>query len=68
MSRVVAPVLLLMPVVVVSAKALRILIFEKEQPLTDVWLDVIDVACGYSSTLNCTLSAERLLNEPMPSD
>jgi len=33
-----------------------------------VWLDVIDVACSYTSTLDCTLPAERFFNEPVPSD
>jgi len=29
---------------------------------------VIDVACNYGSTLNCTLPALRFLGEPVPSD
>jgi hypothetical protein len=57
-----------MHVVVVSAEALSVLVFEEEQPLTQVGIDVINVACGYRPTLNRTLSASRFLGEPMPSD
>jgi hypothetical protein len=47
---------------------LGILVFEEEQPLSEVWLDVIDVACSYISTLNCTLPADPFLGESVPSD
>jgi hypothetical protein len=57
-----------MHVVVVSAEALSVLVFEEEEPLTQVGFDVINVACGYPPTLNRTLSALRFLGEPVPSD
>jgi len=57
-----------MRVVVVWAQALSILVFEEEQPLTAMGIDVINVACSHGSTLYCTLTAERLCGEPMPSD
>jgi len=31
-------------------------------------IDVVDVACSRSSTLNCTLPTQRFLGEPVPSD
>ena len=68
MGGIAALLLLLVHVVVMSAQALGILVFEKEEPLTEVRMDVIDVACSYSSTLNCTLPAPRFLGEPVPSD
>ena len=49
-----------MRVVVVRAQALSILVFEEEQPLIVMGIDVINVACSHGSTLNCTLTAERL--------
>jgi hypothetical protein len=55
-------------VVVVSAQAFGILIFEKQSPLTVMRLDVINVACSRSSTLNRTLPTQRFLGEPVPSD
>ena len=57
-----------MPVVVVSAEALSVLVFEKEQPLTKVGFDVIDVACSYYPTFNGTLSAPWFFGKPVPSD
>jgi hypothetical protein len=63
-----ALLLLFKHVVVVSAQALGIVVFEKEYPLTEVRSDVIDVACSYISTHTCTLSAPRFLGEPVPSD
>ena len=59
---------MIMPVVVMSAEALRVLVFEKEQPLTEVGFDVIDVACRYDPTFNGTVSAPRFFCEPVPSD
>jgi hypothetical protein len=58
---------MIMPVVV-SAEALSILVFEKEQPLTLVRFDVIDVACSYYPTFNGTLSAPWFFGKPVPSD
>jgi hypothetical protein len=57
-----------MRVVVVRAQALSILVFEEEQPLTAMGIDVINVARSHGSTLNCTLTAQRLRGEPVPSD
>jgi len=57
-----------MHVVVVRTQALSILVFEEEQPLTAMGIDVINVACSHGSTLYCALTAERLRGEPMPSD
>ena len=68
MGGIAALLLLLVHVVVMSAQALGILVFAKEEPLTEVRMDVIDVACSYSSTLNCTLPAPRFHGEPVPSD
>jgi hypothetical protein len=55
-----------MRVVVVRAQALSILVFEEEQPLTAMGIDVINVARSHGSTLNCTLTAQRLRGEPVP--
>ena len=60
--------LMLVPVVVVSAQALGILIFEEERPLTAMRIDMIDVTCNLCSTPNCTLPTQRFLDEPVPSD
>ena len=59
---------MIVPVVVLSAEALSVLVFEKEQPLTKVGFDVIDVACSYCPTFYRTLSAPRFFGEPVPSD
>ena len=65
----VVPLLLLpMRVVMMSAQALSIRVFEEEQPLTAMGIDVINVACSHGSTLYCTLTAERFRDEPVPSD
>ena len=68
MGGIAALLLLLVHVVVMSAQALGILVFEKEYPLIEVRIDVIDVACSHSSTLNCTLPSPRFLGETVPSD
>jgi hypothetical protein len=57
-----------MRAVVVSAQALSILVFEEEQPLTAMGIDMINVACSHGSTLNCTLTAERFCGEPVSSN
>jgi hypothetical protein len=57
-----------MHVVVVRTQALSILVFEEEQPLTAMGIDVINVARSHGSTLNCTLTAQLLRGEPVPSD
>jgi hypothetical protein len=57
-----------MRVVVVRTQALSILVFEEQQPLTAMVIDVIDVACNHGATFYCTLTAERFRGEPVPSD
>jgi len=59
---------LLVLVVVVSAQALGVLIFEEEQPLTAMRIDVINVTCSHISTFSCALPTQRFLGEPVSSD
>ena len=54
--------------VVVTAQALGILILHEKRLLTLVRFDVINVAGGFGSTLNCTFSALRLRGKPVPLD
>src|SRR4029078_1082590 len=52
--------------VVVTAQALCILILHEKRLLTLVRFDVINVAGGFGSTLNCTFSALRLRGKALP--
>jgi hypothetical protein len=54
--------------VVMRAEALRVLVFDKQRPLAEVWCDVTDLGCDYSAALHCTLPTAWLLGEPVPFD
>jgi hypothetical protein len=66
----VAALLLTVPkgVMVPSAKALGVLVFDEKRPLPLGRFDVINMACCYCLSLGRTRSTQWLLGKPVPSD